>query len=199
MVEAKFVDPFMMKNRVRLLIASNAEWVAPVGFRDRRFCVLDVGEQRRQDTAYFGKLVDQMNAGGREAMLYDLLRHDLTGVDIWDYPQTEALAEQKIRSMTMVQSFWLECLQEGVIGDRAWPLTISTKELHQAFIDFGKDHRDNYPAVSSVLVRDLKKIMPNGFHRHRPTVDGTRKWRYAIPDLDDCIKRFEEILGYKVD
>ena len=76
-IEMKGKDVITFRNHIRLLISSNHEWVVPAGNEERRFCVIDVGEARMQDRAYFGGVIDQMNNGGREALLHYLLEYDL--------------------------------------------------------------------------------------------------------------------------
>ncbi len=79
MIELKGKDAFMVSNHVNCIIASNSSWVVPVGNKERRFFVLDVGEDHIQDHDYFEKIDDQMNnEGGIEAMMNDLLEVDIT-------------------------------------------------------------------------------------------------------------------------
>ena len=42
-------------------------WLVPAGFGERRFAVLDIGEDRMQDIAYFAVIDAEMDSGGREA------------------------------------------------------------------------------------------------------------------------------------
>ena len=53
-----------MKNHIRLMVASNNDWVIPAGPEERRFCVLDVSDRHTQDHEYFKPLFDQMDNGG---------------------------------------------------------------------------------------------------------------------------------------
>ncbi len=41
-LEAKFRDPIMVDNRLRIIVASNEDWVVPAGMGDRRWLILDV-------------------------------------------------------------------------------------------------------------------------------------------------------------
>ena len=73
MCEPKGKDAFPVENHVHLIIASNNSWVVPAGFEERRFMVLDVSDKYIGNIQYFAALFDQMDNGGREAMLYDLI------------------------------------------------------------------------------------------------------------------------------
>ena len=91
----------------------NSDWVVPAALDERRFCLIDVGNHHMQDTPYFEKILNQMQNGGREALLHELQRYDLTGIDLRNFPQTEALWEQKVLTMSSPTQFWYEKLQTG--------------------------------------------------------------------------------------
>ena len=114
-IEYKGKDVFYVQNHIHLMAASNLDWVVLTGKEERRFCVPDVGDGRMQDHAYFGKLVDQMDHGGREALLHYLLNYDFSGVNLREFPQTQALLENKLLSMSQVEKFWYERLMDGRI------------------------------------------------------------------------------------
>nr|MCS5641268.1 DUF5906 domain-containing protein [Candidatus Neomarinimicrobiota bacterium] len=48
-IEMKGKDVFEVKSYLRLILATNSEWAAPVGLTDRRYYVLDVPNSRRND------------------------------------------------------------------------------------------------------------------------------------------------------
>ena len=102
MIEPKGINAFPVENHVSFIIASNNEWIIPAGFEERRFLVLDVSPVHKQDTEYFGAIVDQMDQGGRAAMLYDLLEMKIT-LDLRKVPRTQALLDQVVHGMTTVQ------------------------------------------------------------------------------------------------
>jgi hypothetical protein len=54
-----------------------------------------------------------MNNGGREALLHYLLNFDLTKVNLRTIPDTAALTEQKIESLSVNQQWWLDVLKRG--------------------------------------------------------------------------------------
>ena len=112
-VEPKGKDSFEVRNHVNIIIASNNDWVVPAGIDERRFFVLEVNDGCRQDHAYFKALHDEMNSGGREAMLYDLLNLDITDANLRKVPQTAGLFEQKLLSADSVTKFWFSRLLEG--------------------------------------------------------------------------------------
>jgi hypothetical protein len=114
MIEAKFFDATMNLNRLHIIMASNADWVVPAAIDDRRCAVFDVSEQHRNDKKYFVPLYAEMEQGGIAAMMHDLLAMDLGGWHPrYDVPQTKALGEQKIHSLSAEDEWWLGLLQTG--------------------------------------------------------------------------------------
>ena len=81
-VEAKYRDAVEMPNFVHLIMASNEKWVVPASIDSRRFFVLDVPDTRANDHAYFGAIQAELEGGGYEAMLYDLLQVNLSSFNV---------------------------------------------------------------------------------------------------------------------
>jgi hypothetical protein len=93
MIESKGVDPIRIRNYTRLIMTSNEDWVVPAGKDERRFCVLDVHPRCAQNHDYFREMQAELDQGGHARLLYDLLRFDLTKVDLRKIPRTQALLE----------------------------------------------------------------------------------------------------------
>lgn len=113
MIEQKGVDAVRLDNFVRLIMTSNEGWVVPAGKDERRWAVFDVDPRCAQNHDYFREMQAELDNGGREALLHDLLTFDLSKVDPWTIPRTNALLEQKIRSLDPLDSWWLERLRSG--------------------------------------------------------------------------------------
>ena len=91
-IEYKGKEPIMVRNHVRLLVTGNPDWLVPAGFQERRFAVLEVGEDHIQDHSYFAAIDEEMKNGGREALLDHLLSFDLKTVDLRVIPQNGSAA-----------------------------------------------------------------------------------------------------------
>ena len=107
-LERKSYDPIPVKNRLRLMIASNNQWIVPVGTKGRRYAVFDVSDkyadQNTPNTKHIGSrcrhnLATMPADDGRAAMLYDLIHMDLSDFDVRDVPESEAKTEQKLLSL----------------------------------------------------------------------------------------------------
>jgi hypothetical protein len=150
-IEPKGVDSFTAPNRIHLIIASNSDWVIPAGAEARRFFMLDVSEASRQDGPYFSAIVEQLNSGGREALLFDLLHRDLSGFDVTVVPQTEALAKQKAHSRRDINR-----LVETIAHDGSLPWATDL-HLDVAVTSGEADDKGFYVAARN-LVPDLKHL-----------------------------------------
>ncbi len=97
-IEMKHRDAFRVKNHISIIMASNNDWVVLAALDERRFAVFDVAETRKQDRPFFERLIHQLEHGGYEALLCDLLHFDLgsCGVDPCVIPKTAALLDQKL-------------------------------------------------------------------------------------------------------
>lgn len=209
MIEHKGKDAIPMKNHVSLIIASNSEWVVPSGLEERRFLTIDVADDKMQDRAYFKAIMDEMDNGGREAMLYDLLAvNDLEEYDLRNIPATKATQEQKTYSMTGIQKFWFEMLKRGSVlqEDEGWTNLVPTHLLHGQYLEFCKVHNERYPLATSVFsiqVRKFCKPFPVYRERLQWYNKETRENRVIphlrLPGLQDCRNQFDKLMKQAID
>ena len=71
------------------------------------------GNARMQDSSYFKALQDQMERGGRQALMQFLLDRDLSGVDLRRIRSKDALAEQQTRSLDSLGQWLYAALDAG--------------------------------------------------------------------------------------
>jgi hypothetical protein len=118
-VERKYIPKFRVTNCVHLMMASNNDWVAPIGLDDRRFVVLDVSEAKKGDHKYFAALVAEIEHGGREAFIHELLNRDISGFNPRILPEMKGHQstkfDAKVRGADSVTQWWIDCLYAGEI------------------------------------------------------------------------------------
>ncbi|HZL28073.1 MAG TPA: primase-helicase family protein [Acidobacteriaceae bacterium] len=198
-IEYKGHEPARLRNYIRLLVTGNNNWLVPAGMDERRFAVLDVAEHKRQDHSYFRAIDDEMNNGGREALLRYLLSVELGRIPS-DIPRTAALAEQQINSLPREEAWWLEVLRRGVLpGDFAGNGQTPCQAMHQAYIahmtQLGNASRITNSQLGQALSRmvpDLKKAHPRRAHAGGRAA---QVWMYAFPPLAECRKAFAKLVG----
>lgn len=210
-VESKGVDAEAGPNFTHLMMASNDTWVVPAGSDERRYLVVDVGEDKKQNLDYFRKLARQMDEGGREALLHYLMTLDLTDFEVRSVPNTEALQEQKLLSLSGEEQWWMEKLMDGRItsGALGWQDTVQKDHLQRDYLLYADSQRLFRRASPTVLGRLLARLMPKPWPKSNQRVtdverdDGrggvtwerTRVYWYDIPNLETCRASWDKKFG----
>lgn len=215
MIEGKGVDAEMQPNFIHMLMASNDSWVVPAGMDERRYFVLDVSDERKNDHAYFTMLAEMQSSGGLENLLHHLLAMDLSKFNVRSVPGTEALKEQKLFSMSPEDEWWYHKLQMGIVlpGHMTWEPEVPCDALHNDYIAYVRDTGVMRRATSTSLGRFLKRACPDQYPRsfqRASLVDVTShdgfvqqaqrrtRW-YELPRLEVARRRFEERFGFAGD
>ena len=214
-VEGKGVDAEPSPNFVHLLMASNDHWVVPAGADERRYYILDVGENKKQDAGYFRQLYRQMDEGGREALLHYLMTLDLADFEVRQVPQTSALQEQKLLSLTGEEQWWMERLMDGrtTRGAPGWQESVQKEHVQSDYLRYAEDQRLFRRVSPTVLGRFLVRHLPEGWPKSVQRVTdvekddgrGGSKWErervywYDIPALDVCRKFWDKKFGGRTD
>jgi hypothetical protein len=186
--ERKGVDPFMYDNRARLVVASNEDWFIPAGPESRRWLVLEVNDSHVNDRHYFNLIHDQMENGGYEAMMYDLLERKITS-NLSKAIETEGLLAQRAiyRATGDSVDIWFDecvgkCNLGALDGEDDWPDDCDRQGLFEVYQTWLHSHNG---MRSKGVAHFYKKVEGYGFIKHRPTAKGgIRKWRYKIPHYD---------------
>ena len=205
MIEAKGIDPIRIMNYVRLIMTSNEDWVIPAGKDERRFCVLDINPRCAQNIEYFREMDQELDAGGREALLRDLLAFDLSTVDLRKIPRTKALLEQKMRSLDTVEGWLLDRLQAGAAtaGAERWVEALPCATLFDDYVAWSDKlgvRRKSDPTGFGIK---LTKMLP-GLKRAKRMIEYSpaqmkRVWCYLLPSLDACRAAFGREMGQEMD
>lgn len=198
MIEGKGVDPVKLDNHLRLLMTSNSDWVVPAGKDERRFAIFHVAPHCAQNHAYFAEMLAEIEEGGRERLLHELLTFDLSAVNLRDIPKTGALLEQKIHSLDPVEAWLLERLQDGepTRGHGLWPGFVSKDAIVDDYIKASERIGINRRSTETQLTMKLLKLLP-GLRRARRSVSSengasTQRVRgYDLPSLAEARREFE--------
>lgn len=203
MIESKGVDPYRLDNFVRIMMTSNEDWVVPAGKDERRYCVLDCAPNVKENHDYFGEMMEELENGGRQALLADLLSFDLATVNLRKIPRTGALLQQKLRSLDSVDQFIFERLYEGTLlrADDIWqPFgQVFKQSLYEEYLTAADKVGIKRRADLNQFGKSLLKLIPATRDARPRTSDGSRKRVYIFPELADCRRSFEEAVGQAVD
>ncbi len=201
-IEYKNKDIITVRNHVRVVMASNKDWVVPAALDDRRFCVIDVSDRHAKDTPYFKAIHDQMKAGGAAALLDHLLKFDLSGIDLRAIPDTAARTEQQLRSLDPITAFWYARLNNGsqIQTDSEWREEIATVDLYEEFAREAKAGGERRHGHETAFGMQLRKMCPEVKKRgvQRDVCGQTKRLKvYQFPALAECRKAFEAFAGKK--
>jgi hypothetical protein len=207
-IERKGKDIVMTANFKRLIVASNEDWVVPRGRNDRRFVIVDVTDERRGDREYFGAIKRELESGGYEALM-----HELMTLDLGDF-QPSLIPEQfkhvgwelAIRSAGSVERWWFDVLQRGFLSKDPdsfskdagylWPESVPTHQVQSNYLGWCQAHRIAHPETVETLGRTLRDF---GLARKQKRDGGERVPAYYFPSLDAARSNFGSAYSIPLD
>lgn len=197
-IERKGVDAFGVRNRLKVLMATNESWVVPASEDERRYCVIEVSEAKRGDHDYFGALDQQMRNGGLAALLHYLLTLDLSDFNIRAAPNSEALEKQKILSLAPVKAWLYERLWEGRLGfiDSTWKHDQPREQIVASVSEYVSRRGIRYASIDA---RSIGVVL----HEVFPLLDearestGGRRRLWIFPSLSDARCQFAKHVGFE--
>jgi hypothetical protein len=200
MLEAKYRDPVMVENRLRIMVASNNDWCVPAGPGDRRWFVLDVANTRAgmQHKEYWEPLYSEIRNGGAEAMLYDLLAMDLRWFDVWAIPATAAKAEQQAHTFRDIEAWVYQVLQDGAVGPWHWQktgLSIEKDAAYGHYVEFTKLHREYRAQGKGEWSKKLRRLLGSTVNDSRRSTGNDRTRHLEFGPLDQCRTVFTDKTG----
>jgi hypothetical protein len=210
-VELKGKDVIYTRNHLRIIMASNQDWVVPAAIGDRRFAIIEVSALRMQDIKYFKAVHEQMSSGGDAALLHHLLTFNLDGIELRDLPRTDARLHQQLLSMAPIEKWWFGRLQSGAptgYRDR-WADEVLKAEMVDDYLResgiAGTRHRGNSTEFGIALVglvpglRQSRMVVRNIVDQRTGKMsNGTRANTYLLPPLAECREAFAKRLGGNV-
>ena len=205
MFERKGIDPITMTNRLLFMVASNEASVVHADKNDRRWMVLDVGDEHRGDHSYFGAVAQQLEHGGYEAMLHELLARDLSdGPDPRKVIHTEALFEQ-MRLAQGPEIAYLHMILENGRLPQNWlegPAITTIRALHEEMRSrFPLSGRNGEISLGKLMAKTFPNVrkQANGRYFVKKSEDGKlmleRSTRYLFPPLSHARRTFERHVG----
>lgn len=208
-IEHKGLDLEQYPNYVHLIMASNDPHVIRATGDERRYMVLDMGEKHKQDTAYFEKIWKQMENGGYEALLYFLQSYDISGFNVRKVPQTDALRDQKMLSMSQDEEWWFQKLLNGRVLEKhaEWQRFVPTAEVEKDFTEYAEKWRFNRRGNATQLGKFLSRVCPHISKTQRrmavevegadgrPEQTSRRMYVYDFGDLSDCRAAWDRLFG----
>ena len=200
-IEHKNKEPFRVANRTRVVIIGNEEWLVPSSHDERRFAVFDVGAGRQQDRTYFERMRLGMESGGYRLLLRQLLCAPLS--DVNDAPKTQALHDQKVKSLDSFGKWWLDCLHEGRIVssdfEAPWPTQAECDRFRNAYRRHARESGHGRFMMSDTEVGKALKKVCAGAHGSKKRSGSDFINTYKLPELAGARQSWEEYIGHPVE
>ena len=190
----------MIPSLHRFMSSTNQTFVGKRGTDDRRDLTIKVSEIRKKDTPYWKKLNDCLEEE-TAALMHDLLAMDIKNFNVHEKPDTDELLNQKLNTLSPEESWWLDCLKDGVIafeGKNEKQPFIKTKTIENAVTGAREITGSRRSTSLNVLASNLmKKFCPSAIKSR--SNDKFRHRGYILPTLEDARKDFEAVIGAKID
>lgn len=200
-IERKGIDRVEVDSFLRIVMTTNDEWAVPASEDERRYAVFDVSDVHRRDPKWFGPLYEEIEGGGPAAFLAHLLSVDLSGFDVRDVPQTDALRDQKIATLRGVSRWWFEVLNKGEVaefgdfGDWSNPITVEKEALRASYQARERQSKFGGELVNpAAFTKELNRLVGIELREFRPRVEGNRPRMFVLPSLDECRAAFSQWL-----
>lgn len=197
-INRKFLPMVSEPSALHILIASNNEWPIPIERDDRRFLVLQPSEHKKQDQGYFNLLREEFQAGGREAMLHELLEWEINDHMLRQPPRSAVKDEIAIRSLKPVERWWFEILEQGVIDQGQWVTRMQKSAMHELYLRFLDVH---YPSGLHLGPRQTETELGMFLAKfamtvQNLTVNGTRQRMLNLPPLEQAREAWLKTFGW---
>ena len=193
-VERKGIDAKQVINRLHIMMATNEDWIVPADHDSRRYAVFEVSDEFKQKAEYFGPIYDQIDNGGREAFLYELLNRDIGYFHPRQIIKTTAFRNQVVNSLGPLETWWVGLLEEGFIPAEQG---CAPKDvlLSSDLFDRGLTHdwiRKGDQRFSRITSRRISVFLrEQGFKPWRSGIQ--RGWR--LPPLKQARAAWEKVYG----
>jgi hypothetical protein len=126
-IEQKGIDASLWRNRLHLMLLAEQEKVLPAGAGERRYVVVEASDRyakvgtatEEERRAYFGALNQEIEHGGVEAMMHDLMDWDLGSWHPRQTIDTAALRRQQTLNMNVLEGWFETVLMAGRLAPQA--------------------------------------------------------------------------------
>lgn len=195
---------------LRFFLATNADHVKNTERDDRRDFVLRVSEAHKGDRYYWEALYYEIENGGVEAMVFDLLTMDLSEFNVRYKPSTKELIGQKLQSLGPIERWWHDCLYRGQIWSDSnnnnmsaldddiedWPDFISTGTAIDYLMNMTGGKVFRKPSAND-MVDAIKKLCPSVVNKQLQ-VGKSRRRGLSLPPLEQARLEFDAYIGGSV-
>jgi len=181
-------------NCKHIIMSTNESFPAFVDTDDRRMVILNVSDRHKNEKQYFDKYFAALQAGGYEAILYDLLNEDIKNFDPRQRPTTseksqERLIDIKLQSLGSLALYIHQVLDTGFFDcylnepQKPWG-KLMKREIYQCYLDWTDRNKiRNHPENEVHFFRKLNKMVPS-VTTQQLRLNGERPRFLDVPTLE---------------
>jgi putative DNA primase/helicase len=191
-MELKGLEPELVPNFARFIFAGNHDRVLRAGTRERRFLVLEPTSCKVGDLEYWNQLNSFIRGDGAQVFLNYLLELDLDDFKPYDAPTTKGLIQEKLASLTPVQSYFYSQLSssEPFSGFH----TLYASDLNRQYQEWGMGNGFAF-GVASARSQVGKLMSSLRIDAEGRSGRGKGKY-YRLPDRESMKSSFADYLGH---
>lgn len=194
LIEGKGKDRIEMRNFKHVILSSNEDFPVHLDTDDRRFLVLKIAEYHKEDVPYFKAIKDELENGGYEALLYDLLQEDISNFNPRTLTSSSNSFSIKMRSADSSYRYLYEALREGGFsigkeeGLPVWQTEIPKSSIYEDYVAWCQKNGEDF-ASNALLGRTINKLIIS-LEETRPGSAKARIRQYKLPSLDQAREDF---------
>lgn len=199
-VEMKGHDIIDVDNYLRLIVSSNEDWPVPIDMDDRRFLVLDVSPAYQQNQVFFAELHQQMDNGGRAALMHDLMAVDLTRFAPRNKPASPFGADMKIRSADSPTRWLYDVLNANtwaggapLFAQAGTPTEVPKESVFADYQQWARVAADRHPVGRDQFYKVLRALLGGAMTEVRPAAapGQARGRKLVFTSIVACRSEFE--------
>lgn len=204
-IEAKGKDAIEVDSYHRFMMCTNNDWAVPQTKDERRFFVLEVSDEKKQDKEYFKPLNADIASDEAMGQLFHFLKnYDIEPYNLSKAPKTAATQQQIMESLPS-EGVWLKSLlEEGSLSDGNMFYDLDTAQTipKEAFFDAYIDYCDKmsvsgYDRCNKIkLGTYLKKVVGLSDGGKQSIGGGRRPNCYRTKPLEEMEMLFNEHYEY---
>ena len=184
----------IVKNYIRPLLISNADWAVPITWDESRYFVLEVATDHKDDIPYFAAIDKEWYSGGAEAWMHKLKNYDISGYNLREAPRTKAAFKQQIESLRGIDRWFLERLNQYDLPfvdfdySNGRP-TLLRGAAYDDFCDWGGVVREGDRSDKTKFGDKLRELVPwikEGWHTPNGLGSKGRVHAQIWPSLQEC-------------
>lgn len=210
-INRKGISVSTERSMLHAVFLSNYEVPLKVASDDRRFAFYHFADTYQNDTTFFGDVVHELERGGRAAMLHELLARQVHWERLHHALDSDLKQTAKREGWSFAQWFVFRRMRE--IGKDEWDRNLHLLEsgdkvfrvvkqewaaeygAYVKDVDVRRSPRDAY----SELMRELRKLVPEGWEVNRVVWDKTERKAvrdfWTLPSWEVFKASFEQAVG----